>query len=431
MDEKEKNKPQKITGHEEKTSKITDMEDCYLIQSGGDYARTVRLPKDKYRQIRSLYCGPRSEHLTINQICRKLDIPRQDMVLIKTAFKFTHDDVPFIDEDVIQKSSEELAEISLEKRKENFFSKLNELEYKDMQTELQKYRKKDYFLDRLIDSNQEFFEDLASRYKRPEIQQFSPTSYNNMLEVPIVDLHLAKLSWAPETGENYDRRIAEERFMFVINDVLEQTQNLKFDKIIFPIGNDFFNFDTVDGKTTGGTRQDNDSRPHKMFLVGAELLIKAIDILSQVAPVYAFLVPGNHDTMTSFYASHSIYCWFHDNPNVSIDFNPSSRKYIEYGNNLIGFSHLNQEKKRIFGNMQVEQPQAWGRTKYREWHGAHLHSEQVKEEFGVKVRNLTSVTADDAWHSGEGYVGSIACSQTFIWNKEKGLKQILFSTIES
>jgi hypothetical protein len=428
MDEKEK---KKLVGHEEKTPKITDMTDYYLIESGGDYSRTVSLSKEKYRQIRSLYCGPKSEHLTINQMCRKLDIPRQDMILIKTAFKFTHDDVPFIDEDVMEKSPDELAEMSLEKRKENFFLKLNEIEYRNMQIELAKYRKQDYFTDKLIDSNQEFFTDLRSRYQLPQIKKFNSTAYNNMLEVSIVDLHLAKLSWAPETGQNYDRRIAEERFMFVINDVLEQTQHLRFDKIIFPIGNDFFNFDTVDGKTTGGTRQDNDSRLHKMFLVGAELLIKAIDILSQVAPVYAFLVPGNHDTMTSFYATHSIYCWFHDNPNVSIDFNPSTRKYVEYGNNLIGFSHLNREKKRIFGNMQVEQPQAWGRTKFREWHGAHLHSEQVKEDFGIKVRNLTSVTADDAWHNGEGYVGSIACSQTFIWHKEKGLKNILFSTVEA
>ena len=52
----------------------------------------------------------------------------------------------------------------------------------------------------------------------------------------------------------------------------------------------------------------------------------------------------------------------------------------------------------------------------------HLHSEQVKEEHGVKVRNLSSVTATDSWHYTSGYVGAIATSQSFVWDKERGLK---------
>ena len=60
-----------------------------------------------------------------------------------------------------------------------------------------------------------------------------------MLEVPIVDLHVAKLAWAPETGENYDIKIAERRFMDVIHDVIERAQKYEFEQVVFPIGNDF------------------------------------------------------------------------------------------------------------------------------------------------------------------------------------------------
>jgi len=38
---------------------------------------------------------------------------------------------------------------------------------------------------------------------------------------------------------------------------------------------------------------------------------------------------------------------------------------VEFGKCLIGFTHGDKEKKRIFGNMQVEVPEAWGRTLYR------------------------------------------------------------------
>ena len=177
-----------------------------------------------------------------------------------------------------------------------------------------------------------------------------------MLEVPIVDLHLAKLAWAPETGENYDIKIAEKRFMDVICDIVERAQHYEFEQVVFPIGNDFFNYDSVDGATTKGTPQDNDSRWAKMFLKGRELLITAVDLLSQIAPVKVFQIPGNHDYQASWYAIVCLHDWFRNDENVTVDISPKSRKYVEFGKCLIGFTHGDKEKKRIFGNMQVEVP---------------------------------------------------------------------------
>ena len=79
--------------------------------------------------------------------------------------------------------------------------------------------------------------------------------------------------------------------------------------------------------------------------------------------------------------------------------------------------------------MQMKLLEAWGRTLFREWHLGHLHSEQVKEEHGVKVRNLSSVTATDSWHYTSGYVGAIATSQSFVWDKERGLREIWYSPV--
>jgi len=184
-----------------------------------------------------------------------------------------------------------------------------------------------------------------------------------------------------------------------------------------------------DGATTKGTPQDNDSRWAKMFLKGRELLITAVDLLSQIAPVKVFQIPGNHDYVTSWYAVVCLHDWFRNDENVTVDISPQSRKYVEFGKCLIGFTHGDKEKKRIFGNMQVEVPEAWGRTLYREWHTGHLHHEVVKEEHGVKVRSLSSVTATDAWHYVSGYVGALAVSQSFVWDKEKGLREIWYSTV--
>ena len=141
----------------------------------------------------------------------------------------------------------------------------------------------------------EHFEEFSNNYIKPNIKKYTYTNSGKMIEIPIMDLHLGKLAWNDETGENYDHNIAEERFLQVISDFINRTKHYTFDKILFPIGQDFFNFDSIDGTTTKGTRQDNDLRWQKLYLKGMEILVKAIDLLSQIAPVEIFYVAGNHD----------------------------------------------------------------------------------------------------------------------------------------
>lgn len=276
----------------------------------------------------------------------------------------------------------------------------------------------------------EHFKDLSAKYAPPvRIHVSKITSSKKMLEVPIMDLHFGKKAYSFEVGEAIDTKIIEQRFLAVIDDIISRVQGQEFEKIIFPIGNDFFNSDTVENTTTRGTRQDNDLRWQEMFLKGIELLIKAIDKLSLLAPVEVFYVAGNHDKMSSYYATHYLNAWYRNDGGVTVSIEPQTRKYIEYGNCLIGFSHGNEEGKRINGLMQIEASDAWGRTKFREWHLGHLHHESSKEENGVIVRGLSTIAGTDAWHYESGYVGAIKKQQAFIWDKSKGLTDILISTV--
>jgi hypothetical protein len=403
-------------GKEEKRPSISDHGEYYIIQTE---LRRVEITKADLYLLKQLYC---EQKMTINAVCRELDIPRQDFILIKTAFGITKDDVPYLDED-LEGDIDQLVEESLERKKHQYFVKLQQKEVEHALKELEQYRKQDYQLQKIHElvSNHE--------WNIPRVSPIRRVRSGLMLEVPIVDLHLSKLAWEPETGENYDSKIAERRFMDVISDIVDRAQNYAFEQIVFPVGNDFFNFNDIYGNTTQGTQQDNDSRWQKMYMKGNELLIAAIDALSQIAPVQVFQIPGNHDTQVSWYAVFNLASWYRHNENVRVDTRPNARKYVEFGKCLIGFTHGDKEGKRIFGNMQIEAPEAWGRTLFREWHLGHLHSEQVKEEHGVKVRNLSSVTATDSWHYTSGYVGAIATSQSFVWDKERGLREIWYSPV--
>ena len=408
----------RVEGQEERKPDYVDHGDYYIVYSG---KREVEISKDKLRLLKQLYC---EQKLTINQTCRELNIPRPEFMLVKNAFGITHDDIPYLDEDLAG-DIDQLVEQSLERQKQQYFIKLQQKEVEALRREVLKYRQEDY----LVSKIHQLVTEHDWQIDIQKVQRNTSVIPGLMLEVPIVDLHIAKLAWAPETGHNYDTKIAKKRFMSVIDDVVERSAGMDFEQVIFPVGNDFFNYDDIAGSTTAGTRQDNDSRWQRMFTDGCELLIAAIDILSKIAPIKVFQIPGNHDTMTSFYAIALLHAWFRNNDNVEVDINPSTRKYVEFGKNLIGFTHGDKEGRRLFGNMQVEAAEAWGRTLYREWHTGHLHSEHVKEEHGVKVRRLSSVVSPDAWHAQMGYVGAIATSQSFVWCAERGLREIWYSNV--
>lgn len=257
------------------------------------------------------------------------------------------------------------------------------------------------------------------------VKQLPPKIKHKMLEINISDLHFAKLSWAPECGENYDYKIARDSFFQIIDAECRRLESGEYEEILFVWTNDFFNSDIIDNTTTGGTQQNTDIRWQKMFLNGMRMLVEAIDKLQQYAPVRTFYIASNHSRTTEWYGINYLYAWFRDNPRVTVDLTCKARYYIQYGVNLIGFSHSSYEKKQNLPHlMSVEVPRLWAETKYREFHLAHIHSERVEEKGGIVFRWLPSVTAADAWHYDSGYIGAAKRSYSFTWDREEGLAGI-------
>lgn len=281
-----------------------------------------------------------------------------------------------------------------------------------------------------VDTTQAFIE-AVSEYK-PEYsrtQKYPKLSRRYMQEFALFDIHLGKRAWEKETNENYDTEIAEKRFLDAISDLVSKSQGYTPEKILFPIGNDFLHVDSLEGTTTKGIRQDTDDRSTLIFKKGLLLLVKGIDALSDIAPVHVILVPGNHDQMSSFHLGTALYAWYRDVQWITVDDSPTTRKYIEYGKNLIGFVHGSRDDPplhRLPLIMAQEQAESWARTNFREWHVGHYHrrketSYNAGESFGgVCVRVIPSLTGTDAWHYQKGFVKEGKCAESFLWDYENG-----------
>lgn len=263
----------------------------------------------------------------------------------------------------------------------------------------------------------------------PKVPHYKRTPYTDgvLLEIDVADHHFGKLCWAAETGESYDIKIAKQTYIDAVKDLLDKTSHLNIEKIMMPIGSDLFNSDGIGNTTTSGTPQDDDSRWTKIFRVASETLIEVIDMCTVVADVDVLIIAGNHDRASCFYAGEFLYAWYRNNENVTIENEPTLRKYYRYGKTLIGFTHGSEERQDSLPLLMArEAKEDWSKCDFHEFHVGHLHKKKLTKYIagdtfnGVIVRILESLTASDFWHYSKGYVKGIRAAVCIVYNKDVG-----------
>jgi len=285
-------------------------------------------------------------------------------------------------------------------------------------------------------SLQDFKDELLTEIREhaPEYPAYPPplsVSGKYLLEISLPDLHFGKLSWAAETGEDYDCEITEKRFREAIENLLSHTSCYQPERILFPVGNDFLHIDNLESTTAHGTRQDVDTRPHRIFRRGWQLLVEGVDRLAEIAPVDVVVIPGNHDTLSMFHVGEVLDAWYHKTDRVQIDNSPRSRKYVEYGQNLLGFCHGGKEDPKpddLPLIMATQEKEAWARTTHHEFHLGHFHTKRETKYLagdthkGVIVRVIPSLCGTDKWHFDKGFVENPRAAEAYLYDHEAGYR---------
>ena len=216
-------------------------------------------------------------------------------------------------------------------------------------------------------------------------------------------------------------------YVDAVEDLLSKSASYNIEKILLPIGQDFFHINNAENTTVKGTAQDVDGRPHKVFEAGYMAVIKAINNCLRTAPVEVLWIPGNHDRETSYYLAKYLEAYYRNTDHVTVDAGSKSRKYYHYGVTLLGFTHGNEEPHRDLPIiMASECSDIWNAVTCREWHVGHFHKRKetrylAGDSFGaVGVRILPSLSGTDKWHYDKGYVNSHRVAEAYLWNLETG-----------
>jgi hypothetical protein len=252
----------------------------------------------------------------------------------------------------------------------------------------------------------------------------SSGKYTGVFSIP--DIHLGKLAHCEETRHgNYDTRIAEGLFMTALQTLVDRAAPMGLSDVVFVVGNDMLNTDNTEGTTTGGTRQDVDTRIHRTYQTAQRMLVASIDYLLGVTQkVRVVVCPGNHDALLTWTVGELLRAYYRDSDRVEILNEPSKRQYVKVGSTLLMFTHGDKVKvSELDRIMTREEKQLWAECAHHEILLGHFHQEKVTDKMGVITRVLPSLCAPDAWHSAMGYL-SKRSAQSFIYHHENGLEQI-------
>ena len=277
-----------------------------------------------------------------------------------------------------------------------------------------------------VESIKQEIEEFAAIYS-PEVEEkdhlkgwstLNPIAY----EISLPDIHYGKL-------HDLNLTQVEDQYMMVVQELVKKASGLDIERFILPIGNDGMNSEGMRRTTTKGTPQEESAGWKDTFRGYWQLITAAVNYLKEKAPVDIIVVSGNHDYERMFYAGDVLAGWYRNDANVTVDNTYSSRKYYEYGTNMLMFTHGDKEKPADMPLiMATEKPEMFARTSHREVHCGHLHKEMVNEYRGIKVRFIPSICPNDEWHKQMGYEAK-RTGQAYIWNKFKGLEGYLQSNV--
>ena len=269
----------------------------------------------------------------------------------------------------------------------------------------------------------DIMKDLA--LSAPDYSDIEPLEWaakDGYLMVPsLFDAHFGKRS-----SVSIDR--AEEEYKKVIDATIAKTLQLGMpvSHILYIVGQDMLNADTLKDTTTHGTWVENSVEMQTAVDVSCRTATYAVERYAKIAPVTVMVVPGNHDRYGVYWLGKYIEGRFVKHPRIKIVHNHHPRKYFKYGSTMLGVDHGDKMRPQDLAlTMAVEDSETWATTSHREWLRGHFHKKtemyhSITTEKGITVKIMPALCPPDAWHILHGFIGNHRAAEVLFYHVKNG-----------
>lgn len=272
----------------------------------------------------------------------------------------------------------------------------------------------------------EKYSNYQFNYKYPSL----PDPNKNIAVLNLYDAHLDKIPIKSSTGVSSSLEENLQTFKETIERILPYIIQNNPEYIVLPLGNDLFHTNFFNSnKTKKGTKVEYFTNPEEAYYAINDLVIETVLRLSSFTKVNVIMIKGNHDEDKITTLGYWLNRMFRSTERINVEFTRNQRKYIQYGENLIGFAHGDKEKFKMSQLpllMAQEAKQYWGHTTYRKMflgdlhHGFEYQFLKAKDQPGVEVEYLRSVGTTDTWHEDFGWIGVPKTAYLQIFDKYEG-----------
>ena len=276
--------------------------------------------------------------------------------------------------------------------------------------------------------------------KLPNYPLFKPSKnidYQDTLSVfPLGDPHIGMLSWAAESGENWNLKIAEDVFRKMFDVIISKAPPSKI--AMLEILGDTLHYDNIAGMTArSGNILDTDGRYPEMVRSCVNIVLNMINsLLNYHETVIVDIVRGNHDDVGSIWLAELIQKVYGKNPRVQLLDQHGPIHIYEFGKVLIASHHghtMKMEKLPI--TIASDYPEAWGRTSHRYCLTGHIHHDSKqkamgKEFTGMWVESFRTLAAKDSYAAWGGW-RSKRDTKAIVYHKELGEIERYTASVDS
>jgi hypothetical protein len=236
---------------------------------------------------------------------------------------------------------------------------------------------------------------------------------------PIADPHIGMLSWKPQTGADYDLKIATERMLDCASTLIGRTDRAR-EALIANLG-DWYHMNDQRNVTPKSHHQlDADGRWFKVQQAGVRVFRSIIDMaLSKHEIVEVVNIPGNHDPEAAGALALALAGFYERNRRVKIAF-PADIYYRRFGATLLGCAHGDKlPPARMAMAMAVDEREAWGATAYHWFMFGHIHKDTLNTVGDVRVESFSTLADKDNHAAGGGW-RSAQSLQSIVLHKRSG-----------
>lgn len=260
-------------------------------------------------------------------------------------------------------------------------------------------------------------QDTSHLFNKPDL------SKERIAIINLFDAHIDKVSSVDRTDQDSSVETNVHSFKEAFTDLLESVFSMEPERIVIPVGNDFWHTNGSSNTTKNGTPLDDSVglSNEESFRIGIELVMFCIDTAREIAPVTVVLVKGNHDHDKVMYLLECLTVAYKKQTDVDILDSRKSRQYIRYGQWLFGFTHGDQVKANILPSLMATDKDSrkhWSDVNRGIYFLGHIHHERRYDYRGCSVMYLRGVSSTDTWHWESGFTAVPKTAYAFIYDKD-------------